>query len=131
MLTYVWLPFQVSHCLVTFYFCLFGQTLPYWLNYLLRETWICGILVIMSLWNAISIVQFSYVMDLAWIHGLDVEKSGKRLGIILAITVPTVTQVIQVYLVSFIALNCPVLFLSTVDLVYPEQTFAYAEVCTR
>jgi hypothetical protein len=56
----------------------------------------------MALWNAISIVQFSYVMDLAWIHqGKDVEKSGKRLAIVLALTVQAVTQLVQFYLVSF------------------------------
>ena len=107
MLTYVWWPYPVSDFLLTLYFCLFDQTVIYWLNYLIRESWICNILVVMALWNAISIVQFSYVMNLPWIqHDRDVEKSGKRLATFLAVTFPTAAELMQVYLVSFTVPSC-------------------------
>ena len=104
MLSCIWWPLPASHFLVTFYFCLCDQTIPYWLNYLVRELWNCSVLVQFALWNAISFIQFSYVMNLDWIkQDKDVEKIGRRLAISLAVILPIFTQTIQAFMVGNIS----------------------------
>ena len=62
---------------------------------------ILSILILFALWNAISIIQLSYILNLSWIQNEKLaDLWGKVIAIGLAIGIPTATEVIQVCMVS-------------------------------